>query len=130
MNEQEATEFIQQFLRLMEARDLEAASTMFSPDARIVFPGGKIYASQAEMVAAAKGRYQWVKKTFERVDVLAPSDSEEIVVYVTGTLYGVNRHNIEFSGIRYIDRFVIDNGVIVSQEVWNDLAESGVLDRK
>ena len=41
-----------------------------------------------------------------------------------------NRCSAEFApGIRYIDRFVIRNGLIIRQDVWNDLAESGVLDR-
>jgi hypothetical protein len=44
-----------------------------------------------------------------------------------GTLYGLNNFGIEFAGVRYIDRFVVEGGLIVSQEVWNDLAESGVL---
>ena len=128
MTQHEAAELVQQFLQLMEARDLEQANSMISSDARIVFPGGKLFASQAEMVAAASGRYQWVKKTFDHIDVV--SDGIEFVVYVIGTLHGVNYHGAEFSGIRYIDRFVVRGKQIVSQEVWNDLAESGVLERK
>jgi hypothetical protein len=129
VTEQQAVEFIQRFLQLMEARDLDTANTMILPSASIVFPGGKVFTSQAEMVTASKGRYKWVKKTFDKIDALLLSE-DEVVVYVMGTLYGENRHDVEFSGIRYIDRFVIQDGLIVSQEVWNDLAESGVLAAK
>ena len=122
----QAENLVTQFLRLMEARDLEAAEAMMTSDAKIMFPGGKVFNSQREMVEAASGRYQWVKKTFDRLDAF--SDGERMIVYVMGTLYGVNRHGVDFSGVRYIDRFEIREGLIVSQEVWNDLAESGVLE--
>jgi hypothetical protein len=45
-----------------------------------------------------------------------------------GTLYGENLAGTPFEGIRYVDVFVIENGLITEQMVWNDLCESGVLD--
>ena len=123
-----AVQLIQTFLRTMEARDLDAAEALMAPDALIIFPGGKQFHSQREMVAAAKGRYQWVKKTFDEIDHATREDGTEIV-YIRGTLYGVNQHGIAFEHIRYIDRFELLNNQIIRQEVWNDLAESGVLDQ-
>jgi hypothetical protein len=32
-----------------------------------------------------------------------------------------------FDGVRFIDRFALNDGLIVSQMVWNDLAEVGAL---
>jgi hypothetical protein len=127
MNGNEAEAFVKHFLRTMEARDLETAEAMMAPGARITFPGGKVYSSQREMVEASRGRYQWVKKTFDRVDSFTEDDGQ--VVYVMGTLHGVNRHGLPFSGVRYIDRFRLKDGLIVQQDVWNDLAESGVLEQ-
>lgn len=120
-------ELIQAFLRTMEARDLDAAERMMAEGAVFTFPGGKVFASQREMVLVAKGRYQWVKKTFDRIDVVTGKGGTD-VVYIMGTLYGINRYGVEFSGIRYIDRFEVKDGLIVAQDVWNDLAESGVLE--
>ena len=111
----------------MEARDLDKAEAMMAPGAKITFPGGKVFSSQREMVMSSRGRYQWVKKTFDQIDVQKTGDAE--VVYVMGTLYGVNINGIPFSDVRYIDRFVVTNGLINQQDVWNDLAESGVLDK-
>ena len=51
------------------------------------------------------------------------------VVYVMGTLQGINRYGVSFSDVRYIDRFVLKDGLIIQQDVWNDLAESGVLEQ-
>lgn len=122
-----AKELVLRFLRLMEERDLEAAEQLVDANARLTFPGERVYASQREMVASARGRYQWVKKTFDEVDAFHEAAAQ--IVYVMGTLYGLNRHGVPFEGIRYVDRFVIRNGRIARQDVWNDLAESGVLER-
>lgn len=121
-----AREMVLRFLRLMEGRNLEAAQALLSANARITFPGGKVYANQREMAAAAQGRYRWVRKTFEQVDAFQTGEAQ--IVYVMGALYGVNRHGLSFEGVRYVDRFVVRNGRIISQDVWNDLAESGVLE--
>jgi ketosteroid isomerase-like protein len=122
----EAAALVKRFLKAMENRDLTAAGTMIAKDAKIIFPGGKAFKSQQDMVAAARGRYQWIKKEFEQIDTAVLARGR-VVVYAMGTLYGLNNFGIEFAGVRYIDRFVVEGGLIVSQEVWNDLAESGVL---
>ena len=124
-----AVELIQTFLRTMEARDLDAAERMIAPDAKIIFPGGKVFANQREMVEAARTRYQWIKKTFDTMDHAVRDDGTEIV-YIMGTLYGVNNFDASFEDIRYVDRFVVRDDKIIEQHVWNDLAESGVLQRK
>ena len=129
MNPIEAAALVKQFLKAMENRDLAAAGTMIAKDAKIIFPGGKAFKSQQDMVAAARDRYQWIKKKFEQVDT-AVLPQGRVVVYAMGTLYGRNNFGIDFAGVRYIDRFVVEGGLIVSQEVWNDLSESGVLRSK
>jgi len=121
----EAAALVKRFLRAMENRDLAAADTMIAKDAKIIFPGGKAFKSQQDMVAAARGRYQWIKKEFEQIDTAVLSQGR-VVVYVMGTLYGINNFGVDFAGVRYIDRFEVEEGLIVSQQVWNDLAESGV----
>ena len=127
MTNEDAASLVKRFLRAMEARDLKTAEAMMAPDARITFPGGKLFSSQKEMVEASRGRYQWIKKTFDQVECFALGDDTQ-VVYMMGTLYGVNSHSVPFSNIRYIDRFALEGGYIVQQDVWNDLAESSVLD--
>ena len=127
MKTEDAKDLVERFLRLMEARDLETAETLMAPGLKITFPGDRHFSSQREVAAAASGRYQWIKKRFDNIDVLSQDDA--IIVYVIGTLYGVNLNNISFAEIRFIDRFLLRNGRIEQQDVWNDLAESGVLTR-
>lgn len=127
MDSNEAIELVIHFLRSMEARDLETAEAMMAPSAKITFPGNKIFSSQYDVVEFSRDRYRWIKKTFDKIENLFLDNTW--IVYVMGTLYGINRHGIHFSNIRYMDRFVIKNGLISQQDVWNDLAESGVLER-
>ena len=44
-------------------------------------------------------------------------------VYSLGTLYGAWPDGTAFEGNRYVDRFTVRDGLIVSMEVWNDSAE-------
>jgi ketosteroid isomerase-like protein len=122
-----AAELIKNFLKAMENRNLSAAAAMMAQDAKIVFPGGKVFNNQEEMVSDARSRYQWIKKKVAQIDT-AMLPQGGIAVYIMGTLYGVNNFGVKFADVRFIDRFVVKDGLIVSQEVYNDLAESGVLD--
>lgn len=125
---QSAIQLVTRFLRLMEERQLDEAEKLMAVDARIIFPGGVQYDNQRDMVTAVKGRYQWIKKTLDRIDAYQREDGN-IVVIISGTLYGINRHGVHFESIRYIDRFDVRHNLILGQDVWNDLAESGVLDQ-
>ncbi len=124
----ELVDMVSTFLRLMEARDLDAARQHLADDVVITFPGGRRFTSLEEQVASSAGRFRSVTKTFDRFDVIdgSPSGGESIV-YVFGTLSGEALDGTGFDSVRYIDRFTVRDGVIVDQKVWNDLAESGVL---
>jgi hypothetical protein len=121
----DAAALVDQFLQYNEDRELEKAQAMMAPGCRIEFPGKKEYASLAEMVQNAKGRYNWVKKHRDRYFV--GSDGNRTIVTSIGTLYGENLKGVAFEGVRYVDVFVIENDLIVEQMVWNDFGETGVL---
>lgn len=126
MERDAAISFVSEYLRLVAERKIEEAAAYLAPDARLVFPPGLTFTSNEEVADWAKARYHWVDKARERWDVVSVADGRTIV-YSLGTLFGENLHGVRFEGIRYLDRFEIQNGKIVLQEVWNDLAESGVL---
>lgn len=115
-----------EFLAAMEERDLERARSYLADDVVMRFPGAE-FASLDALVAAAGGRYRWVRKRITATESFAAGEAD--VVYVRGTLYGENLHGQPFADIRFIDRFELLGGKIVAQDVWNDLAESGVLTR-
>ena len=78
------------------------------------------------MVENAKGRYQWVKKHRDLYFVGTVGDKTSVTSI--GTLYGVNLAGVPFEGIIYVDVFVIKNGLITEQMVWNEFCESGALE--
>ena len=112
---------VQEFLRVMEERDLVRARQFLAPDFKMTFPGGRTMTSLEELVAWSKGRYRSVTKTFEDFDVF--EDGADTVVYSTGMLNGEALDGSLISEVRFIDRFVFRQGLIVDQQVWNDLAD-------
>ena len=121
-------ELVQEYLLAAAERRLGDASRFLDPDALIVFPQGRFDDIEG-MATAMSGRYRSIDKTHQTWDVIA-SDTDTTVVVTTGTLHGVNVHDVPFEGIRFCDRFVIRDGLIAEQHVWNDLAESGVLSKR
>ncbi len=120
-----AVDLVTGFLRLMEERDLGAASRCLAPDADIVFPGNRRFADLDDLVESARKRYRKVTKTIELVD--SWNDDAETVVYVIGRLSGVSASGAVFKDVRFIDRLVVREGLIADHQVWNDLAETGII---
>lgn len=116
------------FLDTMEKRDLEASEAAIASGFTMVFPGAARYTRLRDLVEGAKGRYRWVAKRIEGVD--SGEGESGPVVWVRGTLYGENVTGVAFEGVRFTDRFGFSGGLLVSQDVWNDLAESGVLSKQ
>jgi hypothetical protein len=121
-----AIEAVSRFLRLVEARDLDAAGSFLADDVQITFPGGRVFTNLREQVDSSAGRFRGVRKTFDRFDV-APAGDDAVVVYVSGTLSGEDTDGTAFDEVRFIDRFTVQAGKIIDQMVWNDLAEQGIV---
>lgn len=111
------------FLATLMIPDPVAARRYCAPNLEIVFTGGRKMNDPAECAAFNRSRYKWVKKKFERTEVVAGGTRDETVVYNIGTLYGEWPDGTGFSGNRYVDRYVLRGGLIVRMEVWNDSAE-------
>jgi len=110
------------YLRAMEHRDLPAAQSFLHPNFAMVFPGGRRMTDLAEMVEFSRTRYRFVRKTFEETDLGLDRRGRPVVV-CCGSLQGEWLDGTAFSGIRYVDRFVLHNGLILEQCVWNDIAD-------
>ena len=116
-----AKTLVETFLKTLEARDLPAAQRFLAPGFTMEFPGGNRFTGLDELVAWSSPRYRHVRKSYDWVDAL--HDGDAIVVYCSGTLAGEWPDGGAFTGIRFIDRFVVQDGQLVDQKVWNDLAE-------
>ena len=111
---------IKEYLQALEDRDLEVAATFLADEFQMHFPGDQTFQTLDELVAWSKPRYQWVKKAYEQFDICPAG--EESVVYCYGTLHGRWPDGSFFGDIRFIDRFVVRDGLLTNQQVWNDLA--------
>lgn len=115
------SDIVRAYLGAMEARDLAAAGEWLGDGATLIFPGQQLFTSLETMVAWAKTRYSRISKSYERFDEATADDGS--IVVCQGTLSGEWLDGTSFSGIRFVDWFLIRNGKIVEQRVWNDLAE-------
>lgn len=110
------------YLGAMERRDLAAAQALLAPGFAMQFPGAPEMTTLDELIDWSKPRYKFVTKTYERFDAMQ-SEGAAAIVYCFGTLSGEWLDGVEFSGIRFIDRFELEGGKITRQDVWNDMAE-------
>lgn len=116
-----AGEVVHAFLQAMQSRDLVLARSFLAPGFSMCFPGGACFSTLDELVAWGATRYRRVSKHFERFDECWAHDGT--VVYCHGHLVGQWLDGSAFAGIRFIDRFLVVDGLLVRQDVWNDLSE-------
>lgn len=114
---------VDEYLRILMIPDPDTARRFVAPTLRIRFTGCRLMHDPSECAQFNAGRYQWVKKQFEGTEVVAGATIDYAVVYNRGTLYGVWPDGEPFEGNRYVDRYVLVNGLITQMDVWNDSAE-------
>jgi hypothetical protein len=126
-NSLSAAQIVDEFLRLVMIPDPVAASRYTAPDLKILFTGKRAMSAPAECAKFNASRYKWVKKRIERTEVVISTPEEtargETIIYSLGTLYGEWPDDTPFEGNRYVDRYIVRNGLITDMGVWNDSAE-------
>lgn len=116
----DCAELVDRYLQCCEDRELDEAQGLLAPGAVLVFPGGRRHVSLADMARDAAGAYRWVRKHRDRY-FQAPLDDGGTAVTSLGTLYGEDLAGRPFDGVRYVDVFVVRDGRISEQHVYNDL---------
>ncbi|MGE0061099.1 MAG: nuclear transport factor 2 family protein [Xanthobacteraceae bacterium] len=114
-------EIVRVYLETHMIPDPVAAAKYVGSDFTLTFTGGRKFDSPTGATGFNARRYKWVKKKMDRFETV-PGENETIV-YSLGTLYGEWPDGTPFEGNRYVDRFVVRDGLIVAQDVWNDSAE-------
>lgn len=120
-----SAEQVHAFLSAMEARDLTSAERYLAVDVVMQFPGAPPMQRLSEVVEWAQSRYRRVSKTFHAVDQCdSPNHCADsvIVVFCHGELTVEWLDGSTSTGVRFIDRFELTDGLISRQDVWNDLA--------
>lgn len=115
-------QIVTDYLAAMEARELDKARAMLGDGFTMTFPGTAPMATLEELIEWSRPRYKFVTKTYDGFDAMQ-SAGDAAIVYCRGTLQGEYHDDSRFEGIRFIDRFEIEDGKITRQDVWNDMAE-------
>ena len=115
----EAGKLVWDFLTLFAERRYAEANAYLAPGCVMQFPGRAEFTDCTALPQRSNALYRWVLKSFERVDEIATP--EGTIVYNLGSLRGQWPDGEPFAGVRYIDRFVVRDGKIADQKVWNDL---------
>lgn len=119
---QTAKALVVDYLAAMEARDLDKARHYLAENFQMCFPGGARFTDLNALVDWSKTRYRFVNKTIDSTQT--SYDADTTVVFCHGTLAGEWPDGEGFKGVRFIDRFELEQGRLVRQDVWNDLALS------
>lgn len=118
-----AIDTVTTYLDAMERRDLDAARALVVPEGlELVFPGDRRFSDLASIVENSSGRYQRIGKRITGRD--AWETGGHIRVMITGTLSGTWHDGTAFDGIRFVDWFELQDGLIARQHVWNDTGEA------
>lgn len=119
----EAKALVERYLTLSMIPDPEAAAQLAAPGFRLIFTGGRRFDSPAQSAAFNARRYKWVKKRFLRTDAAHDPETGAVRIFNTGYLYGEWPDGTAFATNRYIDIFIVKDGLISETQVWNDSAE-------
>jgi hypothetical protein len=117
----DASALVREFLERLQARELDQARKLVAPDFVMTFPAAAPMSRLEDLVQWAGTRYRQVSKHYEGFDESWGDDGT--VVYCRGTLSGTWLDGSAFGGVRFIDRFLVAEGLIRRQDVWNDLGE-------
>lgn len=118
---QQDLQAVKDYLEASMTPDPVRAARYVDPAFVCRFTGNRVFDTPGGPTSFNAARYKWVKKRIERYDVI-PGDGETIV-YSLGYLYGEWPDGRPFDNNRYVDRFVVRDGLIVETDVWNDSAE-------
>ncbi len=114
----DAQDTVQQFLKSLETSDLNRAQACLDQEFSMTYPGGNEFTALPQLVEWLNNRYQSVDKTVERFD--QSQAGVETVIYCYGTLSGVWLDGTSFTNVRFVDRFVVIDGLIHSLFSWSD----------
>ncbi len=115
----QAADIVSAYLTSTNEGDLKAASCFLGNNFEMTCPGNIKFKALAEFSEWTQNRYSKVLKNILSKNVsFRGLDS---TVFFHGTLSGTWHNGYDFSDVRFIDRFDVSEGLINSQEIWNDL---------
>lgn len=116
-----ARQLIERFIHAVNDRDAPKAQACIAEGGRLVFPGPTVFTQVSDFLEWSGPRYERAVYVYGLMEWVTGSD--RTVVYAHGEVSGAFADGVKFEGVRYVDRFEITNGLIVSKEVWSDMGD-------
>jgi len=116
-----ARQVASEFFAAMSARDLPRLQALLAPGFVMTVSGNQRFTRLEDFFAHSRARQGAVRKHIEGFDVSVNGDSA--VVYSIGTMSGTWLDGSAFQGVRFIDRFGLQSGLITTLDVFSDMAE-------
>jgi ketosteroid isomerase-like protein len=116
-----AIDVVREFLDALGRRDLDAARAYLGPGFTMTVAGNHRFRSLPEFAAFSASRNGRVHKDIDSLE--ACEASAGVSVYASGTMSGHWLDGSAFQGVRYCDRFLLRDGLILEMQVWSDMAE-------
>ena len=120
-DQSDALRIASDFLAAQAAVDLDAARGLCSADYEVVSPGGG-RAGLAPLFERLRTTYRSLEKQIHGQDVSAHDG--DVVVSSYGEMVGERNDSGAFSGVRFLDRLVIRDGKVATQQIWNDFGQA------
>jgi len=117
----EAIDIARDFLDALDRRDLGAATALLAPQFGMRVTGGHRFTSLADFANYAATRYAAMRKSGRQYD--ACDAALGVVVYAHGTMSGEWRDGGQFQDVRWVDRFLIQNGRIMELQTLSEIGE-------
>ena len=109
------------FFAAMSARDLPRLQALLAPGFVMTVSGDHRFTRLEDFFAHSRTRQGAVRKHVAGFDVNATGDA--VVVYSYGTMSGTWLDGSVFQGVRFVDRFGLQGGLIATLDVYSDMAE-------
>ena len=116
-----AIDVVREFLDALSRRDLAAAQAYLASGFVMTVAGNRQFRRLEDLAAWSADHHGPVRKSLDGLE--ASEAPTGISVYATGTMAGAWLDGTPFTGVRFCDRLVLRNGLLVEMQVWNDLAE-------
>lgn len=116
-----ASAVIEQFIDAINRQDIGRARKVMTSDATMRFPGGNTFTDVGAFIEWTKGRYRRAVYTYDSLEQLVIAGAT--IVYARGSIAGELNDGESFQGVRVVDRYTIENGLIRDKEAWSDMAD-------
>lgn len=117
----EARKVVEKFIKGVNERNADLVREFASPQLHMTFPGGIVMRDVDEFFSWLAGRSPRSVYLYNAIDVVLLED--RAVAYASGSVEGATASGVAFAGVRVMDKFVIQDGLVVAKEAWSDMAE-------